>query len=182
MKLGAPARADRLVRHLIKRKSMSRRGGKRPGAGRPQGRRSKATADQKLTLEELARSYTEIALNVLIEVAQHGQSEAARVSAANAILDRGYGKPRQVELAVASPEGTAERSAETMVSMRAEFDELLNASLSQAAAGDTKTIDEDQRPSLGGRAEPLPLWAQQERSHQSAAVTTMSVRRSRNTW
>jgi hypothetical protein len=76
---------------------MTRRGGKRAGAGRPSGRKNKATAAQKLTLEELARTHTETALAVLVEVAQHGQSEAARVSAANSILDRGYGKPRQLE-------------------------------------------------------------------------------------
>lgn len=76
---------------------MAQRGGKRSGAGRPQGRRNKATVAHKLTLEELARSHTEVAIGVLVEIAQSGQSEAARVSAANAILDRGYGRPRQLE-------------------------------------------------------------------------------------
>jgi hypothetical protein len=36
-----------------------------------------------------------MALDVLVDVAENGSSEAARVSAANAILDRGYGRPIQ---------------------------------------------------------------------------------------
>lgn len=71
------------------------RGGKREGAGRPKGRRDTATIEQRATLEELARSHTEAALGALFQIATHGESEAARVSAANAILDRGYGKPKQ---------------------------------------------------------------------------------------
>lgn len=75
------------------------KGGKREGAGRPKGRRNKATIEQRGSLEELARSHTEAALTALVAIASGGESEAARVSAAIAILDRGYGKPRQsVEL------------------------------------------------------------------------------------
>lgn len=74
---------------------MAQRGGKRPGAGRPKGRRDTATIEQKATIEELARSHSSIAIQVLVTIATSGESEAARVSAANAILDRGYGKPKQ---------------------------------------------------------------------------------------
>jgi hypothetical protein len=72
-----------------------KRGGKRPGAGRKKGVKDKATLEQKATLEELARTHTETALNVLVSVAQKSESDAARVSAANSIIDRGYGKARQ---------------------------------------------------------------------------------------
>lgn len=72
-----------------------RKGGARPGAGRPKGVPDKATAELKASLEELARTHTETALNVLVQVAQSSESDAARVGAANALLDRGYGKPRQ---------------------------------------------------------------------------------------
>jgi hypothetical protein len=44
-------------------------------------------------LRELARQHTGTALRTLIEIAEHGENESARVAAANAILDRGYGKP-----------------------------------------------------------------------------------------
>lgn len=74
---------------------MAQRGGKRLGAGRKLGSKDKATIRQKATLEELARSHTETALNVLIQVARESESDAARVSAVNAILDRGYGRPSQ---------------------------------------------------------------------------------------
>lgn len=75
--------------------NQSKRGGKRPGAGRPKGAVDRATAEQKATLEELARAHTETALGVLVQVAQKSDSDAARVSAATIILDRGYGKARQ---------------------------------------------------------------------------------------
>src|SRR4051812_41326442 len=72
-----------------------KRGGKRPGAGRKKGSRDRATVEQKATLEELARSHTELAMNALVKVASSSESDAAKVSAASVILDRGYGKARQ---------------------------------------------------------------------------------------
>lgn len=81
------------------------RGGKREGAGRPKGSLSAATVEQKATLSDMAKSHTEAALNALVEIATMGQSESARVSAASAILDRGYGKPAQ-SLEHSSPDGT----------------------------------------------------------------------------
>lgn len=75
--------------------AQSKRGGARKGAGRPVGRQSRATRTQKATLSELARAHTATALGVLVSVAQKGESESARVAAANAILDRAYGKPTQ---------------------------------------------------------------------------------------
>lgn len=68
------------------------RGGKREGAGRPAGAVNKATDD----LKALAREYTAEALEALVSVVRESDSDAAKVSAANAILDRGYGKPSQV--------------------------------------------------------------------------------------
>jgi hypothetical protein len=44
-------------------------------------------------LRELARQHTDAALRTLIEIAANGENESARVAAANAILDRGWGKP-----------------------------------------------------------------------------------------
>lgn len=70
------------------------RGGKREGAGRPAGRRDRATVEQKATLMELAQQYTDLALNALVQVATSG-GDKARVTAAVALLDRGYGRPRQ---------------------------------------------------------------------------------------
>lgn len=44
-------------------------------------------------LRDLARQHTQLALQTLIDIAQRGENESARVTAANAILDRGWGKP-----------------------------------------------------------------------------------------
>ena len=67
------------------------RGGKRPGAGRPEGAQNKVTVE----LRGAAQAYTADALKTLHEICTGGQSEAARVAAACAILDRAYGKPSQ---------------------------------------------------------------------------------------
>lgn len=67
------------------------RGGRREGAGRPKGAVNKATAD----IREAAQEYSAQALQVLVDVATNSESDAAKVAAANAILDRAHGKPRQ---------------------------------------------------------------------------------------
>ena len=46
-------------------------------------------------IRAIARQYTETAIKTLVKVARHGKSESARVAAAEAILDRGYGRPTQ---------------------------------------------------------------------------------------
>lgn len=138
---------------------MSRRGGKRPGAGRPQGRKNKATAEQKLTLEELARSHTETALNVLIEVAQHGQSDAARVSAANAILDRGYGKPRQLEQEAAS-QTKAVYDPEKAAKEHAEFEKLIDEMIADSKAKSEQRALASSCPAGSSNTSQWPGWVQ----------------------
>ncbi len=63
-----------------------------PGvSGNPSGR-PKSDA----TIRELARAHTEIALLTLVEIIQNKKAPpSARVHAASAILDRGWGKPSQ---------------------------------------------------------------------------------------
>jgi len=86
-----PAKADKPPVKKYQR-SPGQNGGARPGAGRPPGQPNKVAA----SLRELAREYTPQALHALVRVMQESDSDAARVQAANAILDRGYGKPSQV--------------------------------------------------------------------------------------
>ena len=74
------------------------RGGVRPGAGRPAGSENIDTAQARRALSELASGHVEIALSALADIAASGQSEAARVSAACALLDRTYGRPRPAPL------------------------------------------------------------------------------------
>ena len=80
------------------------RGGKREGAGRKKGTKDGkprsspiiiASAQEKRELRESARQFTDHALKTLAAICNEGQSEAARVSAACALLDRGYGRPTQ---------------------------------------------------------------------------------------
>ena len=78
---------------VAKRRSNPGRGSK-PGERR--GGRAKGQPNNvSKTLRELAREYTAEALEALVDVLRT-ETGAARVSAANAILDRGYGKPSTV--------------------------------------------------------------------------------------
>ena len=43
-------------------------------------------------IRELARAHTMTALRALVEIAESGVNESARVAAASALLDRGWGK------------------------------------------------------------------------------------------
>lgn len=79
---------------------MAQVGGPRPGAGRKPGAVSKA----KRELAEMAKEHAAMALGVLVSVAKAGESDAARVSAATAILDRGYGKPFQAMQITGDPD------------------------------------------------------------------------------
>lgn len=62
-------------------------------SGNPGGRRKKTTDD--IELEKAAKGHTEAALAALVKVATKGKSESAKVAAATALLDRGWGKPKQ---------------------------------------------------------------------------------------
>ena len=72
-------------------------GGKREGAGRPAGSKNRSTSHQNERICELAKSHSEVAIGVLVEVAMKGKTDAARVSAANALLDRAYGRPTTLQ-------------------------------------------------------------------------------------
>ena len=72
------------------------RGGARPGAGRKPKSKDKATVEQRKTLEELARSHTDEAIDTLLSIMRDtGAPQSARVSASGQMLDRGYGKAPQ---------------------------------------------------------------------------------------
>jgi hypothetical protein len=51
----------------------------------------KAPAD----FRSLARAHTQLSIQTLAGIARNGKSEQARVAAANALLDRGWGKAPQ---------------------------------------------------------------------------------------
>lgn len=68
-----------------------RRGGRRPGAGRPPGVPNKLTRP----LRELAALHSEGCIAVLVQLRDHAEAEQVRLAAANSLLDRGHGRPRQ---------------------------------------------------------------------------------------
>jgi hypothetical protein len=59
-------------------------------SGNPGGRRK-----QDYRIKDLAQQYTDEALATLRSIMKASEDDRARVAAANAILDRGYGKPAQ---------------------------------------------------------------------------------------
>ena len=75
------------------------RGGSRPGAGRPAGSPNADTAARRAALADLMGDHIDVAIIALVEIATNGKSEAARTSAACAILDRCYGRPQPQPLA-----------------------------------------------------------------------------------
>jgi len=75
------------------------RGGQRPGAGRKKAEKPVLERPQVPVagatvhdVEALARSYTVLAIETLATIAASGEKEAARVVAANSLLERGHGK------------------------------------------------------------------------------------------
>lgn len=75
----------------VEKISKKPRGGARPGSGRKKGALNKQTADVKA----LAQSYGEQAIMTLVNIMTAGESDTSRASAANALLDRGFGRPVQ---------------------------------------------------------------------------------------
>lgn len=77
-------------------------GGARKGAGRKPGKVSEA----KRNIAERAKEYGDQALQTLVNVATDNMApHAARVSASNSLLDRGYGRPVQ-SMDLTSTDGT----------------------------------------------------------------------------
>lgn len=86
-------------------KDGSRRGGARPGAGRKKRELASPTSLSELELKALlaepapeeidglAQRHADLAIEQLARVMIYGGSEAAKITAAKEILDRGYGKP-----------------------------------------------------------------------------------------
>ena len=109
------------------------RGGKREGAGRKKGSKDTrprsspviiAPAQEKRELREAARQFTDDALKTLAAICNGGQSETARVSAACALLDRGYGKPTQ-QVETGSPGEFSRMTDEELDAYIAESAELI---------------------------------------------------------
>lgn len=89
----------------VSEQSKSRRGGKRPGAGRPKKGQTKPSALSDLNrvsalateppgeIDGVAQRHAKTAVESLVKLLFYGSSEAAKIMAAKELLDRGYGKP-----------------------------------------------------------------------------------------
>jgi hypothetical protein len=81
------------------------KGGNRIGAGRPKGSANiRDSGGVRLSL--IAQPHAELAISTLVNIMERSRSDAARVSAACAILDRGYGRPptQGAQIEVVEPE------------------------------------------------------------------------------
>ena len=67
-------------------------------SGNPSGR-----PKDEYKVAELARTYTSEAIDTLVELMRHGKDERVRGTAAQALLDRGWGKPKQEIVSNSSP-------------------------------------------------------------------------------
>lgn len=86
-------------------KTKSGRGGRRPGAGRKPKGYMKPSALSELNrvaalateppeeIDGIAQQHARLAIEALVKLLFYGSSEAAKISAAKEVLDRGYGKP-----------------------------------------------------------------------------------------
>lgn len=70
------------------------RGGARPNSGRKKGSKVRVTMADGRTLTEIARELTGDAVQTLVNIMRSLEAPPhARVTAANSLLDRGWGKP-----------------------------------------------------------------------------------------
>lgn len=94
-----------LPKSKVSEKPKSNRGGRRPGAGRKPRGYVKPSALSELNrvaalateppeeIDGIAQQHARLAIEALVKLLFYGSSEAAKISAAKEILDRGYGKP-----------------------------------------------------------------------------------------
>lgn len=108
-KQSKPIKTVKPKRTTKKPSPTGKRGGVRPGAGRPPG----SVSPEKKALRELAQAHTEDAVDALAGLCNDAaQPGMVRVSAACALLDRGHGRPTQsVELEVSTPFTQAEKDS-----------------------------------------------------------------------
>lgn len=113
------------------------------GKGRPKGSLNRATAEVRL----LAQEYGPDALKELHRLSREAESEAARVSACNAILDRAYGKsPASVPIVIDIPK--AETPAEVARAVAAVIRATAEGKISPADASNLCGLLETQRRAI----------------------------------
>jgi Family of unknown function (DUF5681) len=127
---------------------------KKGQSGNPNGRpRSQTRAIANLAFE--ARKHSVLALKTLVDICKKGETESSRMAAANAILDRGFGRPTQsIDLSADNPV--------VQFNLFSDFDPLEQGLLRDAL----KSIEAEQRPAIEHRA---PMSADEPESQFSHA-------------
>ena len=97
--------------------------------GRKLGTPNKACRD----LREVAQQYTPVAIQTLAHICERGESEAARVAAANGLLDRGHGKPTTVLVGDLTQRRGEPRFTETISETAAWIESVLHGHKSSPA-------------------------------------------------
>ena len=116
---------------------------KTAGKGRPKGSLNRATAEVRL----LAQGYGPDALKQLHRLSEEAESEAARVSACNAILDRAYGRsPASVPVVIDIPD--AETAADVAKAVAAIVRATAQGKISPADASSICGLLETQRRAI----------------------------------
>lgn len=112
--------------------------GSRPGERRG-GRRKGVPNRVCRDLREAAQQYTPVAIQTLAHICERGESEAARVAAANGLLDRGHGKPTTVLVGDLTQRPGEPRFTETISETAAWIESVLNGPHAHAVNGAAPT-------------------------------------------
>ena len=109
---------------------MAQLGGARPGAGRKPGKVGRL----KRELADMAKDHAKAALDTVAEIMKsEAEPASSRVSAAIALLDRGYGRPAQ-SVAVSNPDGSLTPQPSTIIIEAAVNDDSDDTPASEAGA------------------------------------------------
>src|SRR5262245_66466553 len=86
-----------------------------------------------LEVRGLAREHTAEALHTIVEIMRYARSDAVRLAAAEAILDRGWGRPAQ---AITGPEGTPFQVAAVAHAVKQFRERILGLTAGSGGAGE----------------------------------------------
>ncbi len=100
--------------------NIKRKGGFRPGAGRPKGVPNRITQP----LKELAAQYSPDAIQAIRRLMGQSTNDAVRLAAARELLDRALGRPAQSVALTAGPAFTLEQeTTENLLELKAYLEE-----------------------------------------------------------
>lgn len=131
---------EELVRKLLKQS---------PPAGKPPAHPLAKRELVPFTLQQLARTYTDEALETIVSIMQNGEEAAStRLEAAKVLLDRGWGKPtvqikqETIKYTISDLTKALEQSSEKMIAQMEEAKRLENDGLAKYITVDATVISD----------------------------------------